>query len=162
VVRALNFGLFGDRNCRAHGLNGKMSEYHAAVGLAELDIWSQKQKAFRRVASDYERAFEALAIRDRLIQAPTVASCYTLVRCLSAAEADRLSAGMRKEGIGHRTWYGRGLHVQPHFQPRTRGEFPVTESLGSRLVGIPAGPTLSRTQIDTVANAVARYILDYS
>ena len=37
VGMALNFGFYGSREARAAGMNGKMSEYNAAVGLAELD-----------------------------------------------------------------------------------------------------------------------------
>src|ERR1019366_10315163 len=42
VARAsqtLNFGSSGSRDSRTPSTNGKMSEYHAAVGLAELDGW---------------------------------------------------------------------------------------------------------------------------
>ena len=37
VVRAINFGFLGSRDCQSPNINGKLSEYHAAVGLAELD-----------------------------------------------------------------------------------------------------------------------------
>ena len=41
VVRSLNFGILWKRESTSPGTNGKMSEYHAAVGLASLDEWDQ-------------------------------------------------------------------------------------------------------------------------
>src|SRR5262249_5312015 len=38
-TQALNFGFHGSRESRMASTNGKMSEYNAAVGLAELDEW---------------------------------------------------------------------------------------------------------------------------
>jgi dTDP-4-amino-4,6-dideoxygalactose transaminase/ubiquinone/menaquinone biosynthesis C-methylase UbiE len=157
-ARALNFGILGDRDCRGPGLNGKMSEYHAAVGLAELDWWSAKAMAFHRVMADYEREFRAVGLSDRLFRAPDVASCYMLFLCRTAAEAARVALGLSREGIGHRAWYGAGLQAQPHFLQWSREDFPVTKDLAHRLIGLPAGPTLSRMQIERVASTLARYV----
>src|SRR5207245_1355138 len=57
VAQALNFGISGVRDSRMASTNGKMSEYHAAVGLAELDGWTEKLAAFRVVAERYRQAF---------------------------------------------------------------------------------------------------------
>lgn len=43
VRRITNFGLTPDRRIEYTGLNAKFSEYHAAVGLAELDGWREKR-----------------------------------------------------------------------------------------------------------------------
>lgn len=44
VRRITNFGLTPDRRIEYTGLNAKFSEYHAAVGLAELDGWADKRE----------------------------------------------------------------------------------------------------------------------
>jgi len=41
-----NFGLTADKNASHHGINGKLSEYHAAIGLAELDGWPDKRQRY--------------------------------------------------------------------------------------------------------------------
>ena len=45
-AQALNFGVSSIRDCRMASTNGKMSEYHAAVGLAELDGWPENSLPF--------------------------------------------------------------------------------------------------------------------
>jgi dTDP-4-amino-4,6-dideoxygalactose transaminase len=57
AFQALNFGFYGTRDSRGASTNGKMSEYHAAVGLAELDGWEGKLNAYRAVADMYRQGF---------------------------------------------------------------------------------------------------------
>ena len=55
IGQALNFGFQMTRESRSAAINGKMSEYHAAVGLAELDGWPEKRLALEAVADNYRR-----------------------------------------------------------------------------------------------------------
>ena len=47
VTAALNYGFLGNRESITPSINGKLSEYHAAVGLAELDCWPAKNVAIK-------------------------------------------------------------------------------------------------------------------
>ena len=114
VNRALNFGFFEARDCRAASINGKMSEYHAAVGLAELDNWSAKYASLQEVAAAYRLQMGAAGLGDRLIVAPEVAGCYALFRCAGPAEAAAVVDGLAAANIETRLWYGNGLHRQPY------------------------------------------------
>ena len=62
AVAALNFGFIADRSSAVPGLNGKLSEYHAAVGLADLDGWVAKRAGFLGAARAYAAAAEAAGI----------------------------------------------------------------------------------------------------
>lgn len=53
VRRITNFGLTPDRRIEYTGLNAKFSEYHAAVGLAELDGWSTKRLKLLEAVKPY-------------------------------------------------------------------------------------------------------------
>lgn len=53
IRRLSNFGLTPDRRIEYTGLNCKFSEYHAAVGLAELDGWSVKRELLISKAKGY-------------------------------------------------------------------------------------------------------------
>lgn len=53
VRRITNFGLTPDRRIEYTGLNAKFSEYHAAVGLAELDGWSEKRLKLLEAVKPY-------------------------------------------------------------------------------------------------------------
>ncbi len=44
IRKCINFGFFGERVARSRAINGKMSEYHAAVTLAALDAWPETRR----------------------------------------------------------------------------------------------------------------------
>jgi dTDP-4-amino-4,6-dideoxygalactose transaminase len=150
VCAAVNFGFDGARETSGPGFNGKMSEYHAAVGLAELDGWDDKRAAFRRVAADYRRAAAAHGVI--VHAAPAIASNYVLVEATTAAHARAIRASLDREGLGNRQWYGEGLHREPHFRAAPRDELPEVERIAPRLIGVPVAQDL---ETDRIARIVA-------
>ena len=156
VGRALNFGFFEDRECRIASTNGKMSEYHAAVGLAELDGWPSKEGAFSAVADAYRREFETAGLDDRLVCAPSVAGCYVLFRCTTTSESSRVQASLTDAGVGFRLWYGRGLLAHRRFEHAPHDECEVAEGLGSTIVSLPMAPDLPSCSVAQVVAALKR------
>lgn len=154
-ARALNFGFHGARDSRSASTNGKMSEYHAAVGLAELDGWDDKRRAMRSVAARYRDAFAAAGIGAGLHVSPQVGSSYVLYLAPDAESAERVCAALAAAGLDFRRWYGMGLHRQTYFSQLAHGPLPGTEDLAFRLLGLPVAPDLEDDVITRVAHAVA-------
>lgn len=152
--KALNFGFLMSRESRGHSFNGKMSEYHAAVGLASLDDWPLRLGALQRVAREYQRAFGVLGLAERLLCQPLTASSYVLFQAPDAVAGQRIMQTLAAAGIETRLWYGRGLHHQPAFVDLPRDELPVTDRLAACLLGLPVAPALSSDDIDRVAGTV--------
>ena len=111
---ALNFGFDKIRETSVPGFNGKMSEYHAAIGLAELDGWPEKRANFRRVAEAYRQSAAASGLRIHV--APEVSSCYALFCADSEEQARSARVSLLHQRIDCRLWYGRGLHREPYFK----------------------------------------------
>ena len=106
VTESLNFGFFESRDSHSASINGKMSEYHAAVGLAELDAWPAKAQAFQTTANKYRAQLRGVGLADRLIAAPAVAGCYILFQCATSDEADGIQRSLSACGVDFRLWYG--------------------------------------------------------
>ena len=155
VAQALNFGFFGSRNSRTPSTNGKMSEYHAAIGLAALDGWAASREAFLGVAGGYRRAMEAAGLADRFFAAPDIGLCYALFQCRSAAEAARTQEELRRGGIDWRLWYGGGLHRQSYFAAVARDRLDTTDEVAPTLLGLPMAPDLREDQIAQVAKQLS-------
>ncbi len=154
VGEALNFGFDGTRSCNRASVNGKSSEYHAAVGLAELDGWAAKRSALLHVADGYRRAFAQHGLANRLVAAPEVASCYVLFQSTSSGEAETVIQAMSDANIESRLWYGSGLHHHPYFAGRPYDELRVTDGVAPRLLALPVAPDLSAAEIHRVVTAV--------
>jgi len=155
VVRALNFGFQFSRDSLAPSINGKLSEYHAAVGLAELDAWQDKQQGFAAVLASYRRQAHEIGLGKRLITAPDISSCYVLLRCADAGESARVQASLRASGVEFRLWYGQGVHAQTWFAQSPRDPLPVTDALAPCLLGLPMAVDLADAAIARVVQAVA-------
>ncbi len=153
--QALNFGFLGARRADMAGTNGKMSEYHAAVGLAELDGWRQKRTDFAAIGDLYRRHAARFGLGTRLIAAPTIASCYALYEAAGVAEAQSVKDALAKNLIEHRHWYGLGLHRQPYLAAALRDALPGVEALAPRLVGLPMAPDLKPADIERIVATIA-------
>jgi dTDP-4-amino-4,6-dideoxygalactose transaminase len=154
-VQALNFGFHGTRRCDAWGTNGKMSEYHAAVGLAELDGWAEKRAAFSRVMRAYTENARRHSTGSRLITAPEIASCYVLYAAANACDGDRVTAALNTVGAEYRFWYGFGVHREPYYMTASRDELLLVDSLAPRVIGLPSAPDLSSSAIARIIKALA-------
>jgi dTDP-4-amino-4,6-dideoxygalactose transaminase len=156
VREALNFGFFDARNCVRASTNGKLSEYHAAVGLASADAWAGTHANLRRVAAGYARRMRAAGLGACMQVMPTVAGCYALYACVDAAEASSLVRSLTSAAIETRAWYGAGLHRHTWYASQPHGPLPVTEDLAARLIALPVSPDLDDAAIDRIVEAVAQ------
>jgi dTDP-4-amino-4,6-dideoxygalactose transaminase len=159
VLRALNFGFLGERNSRSASINGKLSEFHAAVGLAELDGWPSKQAAFQAVIDGYRRRLGEVGLKDRFVGAPDISLGYALFVCQDQRETSYVQEVLERRRIGTRAWYGRGLGYQSYFaSAHVPGALPVTENIAPRVLGLPMAPDLTDFHIGVVANALAEAV----
>lgn len=155
TVAALNFGFETERTSVMAAINGKLSEYHALIGLADLDGWPAKRAGFIRAARLYAAAAEAAGLGARFIVDSARATPYAHFLAADGAEADRVLRMLAAAGIESRRWYERGLHPQPTFADCPREALPVTEDLAARLVGLPFAMDLEPGDVQRVVAAVA-------
>jgi dTDP-4-amino-4,6-dideoxygalactose transaminase len=155
VAQALNFGFHGTRESRSASINGKMSEYHAAVGLAELDGAEIKAAALEAVVDQYRRGLAEERLSDRLVASPDIGASYVLFRCDDRREAERVQRHLTRSGIDHRLWYGRGLHRHGEYATLPRDPLANTERLAPCLVGVPLATDLDEETIARIVEALA-------
>ena len=152
AIQAMNFGFASDRLSKLPSINAKLSEFHAAVGLAELDGWDEKLNGYRRAAEYLGRIG---SISHQLLTAPDVASCYALHVASSPDEGRALRQRLSEAGIGCRQWYGAGAHAHPRTSGYGRDDLPVTERLVEVLSGLPIFPDLDEEDASKVEAAIS-------
>lgn len=155
VVQAANFGFLGSRAARVRGTNAKMSEYHAAVGLAMLDGLPGRRAAWARVVALWRGLAQGRDLAGRLHLPPRLSSAYALLEADGPATMRRMEARLRSRRVETRRWYEGGLHLQPHFRRLGRDPLPVTEDLSQRLLGLPMAHDLARGDIAHVLDGLA-------
>jgi len=153
ALRALNFGFYDSRDAMSASTNGKMSEYHAAVGLAELDGWAAKRTKLEDVVALYVDAFARVGLSDRLVCAPAVGLSYVLFLAGDIAESESLQRSLRANDIDFRLWYGRGIHGHTHFVDAAHERLDTTDDLAARLIGLPVAADLAPAEVARIADA---------
>ena len=153
-ARALsNFG-FSNGQIIAAGTNAKFSEYHAAVGLAQLARAECVLEKRRQVLAWYRSLLPASLLRP-LPAGDDPASCPAMLPVHTGARADQVAAQLARAGIETRRWYYPPLHQHAAFRGVARnatGTLTVTEALAQGLVGIPFHSHLREADIRFVAS----------
>ena len=160
VVRAINFG-FGARYGQSPNINGKLSEYHAAVGLAELDGWARKVARFSQLQKPTEARSKEL-VSCPISSLPRRSPPATRLSVVKPPRTlQRLERALNRNGVGSRRWYGGGLRRHNYLSwlehetlTVEHETLTVTERLADRLVGLPTAPDLSANEITLIADTL--------
>jgi dTDP-4-amino-4,6-dideoxygalactose transaminase len=161
-VRCLtNFGIDpSDFKVHEPGTNAKMSEYHAAVGLAALARWPERAALRRSLTMQYRQRLEALCSGIAFQQRPDEGAYAALCVLLPAAADPRLAGSrLAAEGIETRRWYYPPLNRHPAFADAgVAGNLDATTRISSRLLGLPFHLDLESATIERVAETLARVL----
>lgn len=155
-----NFGINVDTGrVELLGTNAKLSELHAAVGLAALERWD-RASTYR---AEIHRAYsEKLRLRcpEVLLQDRKIDGIYSILQVLLPVGMDRdaVSGLLRQAGIETRAWYLPLVPDHPAFATENAWDIPVSRTLAPRMLGLPFHPGLDNGQIDRVCQSLANLL----
>lgn len=163
-VRCLsNFGIDpGDFKVHQAGSNAKLSEYHAAVGIAALARWPERAALRSALATEYRQCLEAKCDGIRFQQRP-VGGAYAAFCVLLPASTDPNLVGSRLSAVGIETrrWYYPPLNGHPAFaDSAVAGKLAATTRISSSLLGLPFHLDLNPVGIDRIARELAQILGD--
>ena len=174
-------GTFKYDNVRI-GLNSRLDTLQAAVLQVKLKAFAEYE------LDDINAAAEKYTERLKDIVATPVIPAgfrsswaqYT-IKLKDAAQRDALQAALKAEGIPSMVYYPKPLHLQtafadphvglrppqddslsfraePQAESRNLDLCPVATSLCSRVLSLPLHPYITEEQIDTVCNAIRKFL----
>lgn len=135
------------------GLNFRMSEIHAAIGLEQLKHVSAWNDRRREIAGRYD----SLLINAGVVT-PTAKEWARHVYhmyVVRSKQRDELAAFLRDKGIQTGIHYPVPLHQQPSVGSDV--SLPVTEDYVSEILSLPMHPQLEDAEVEYVASAVAEF-----
>ena len=139
------------------GSNAKLSEYHAAVGLAALKSWPDRMARRRKLHADYLAALRASCPQITLQQRPED-GIYSImqVRLPGGIANSVVAAALKAKGIETRLWYLPLLGDHPAFAAApVAGDLPVARALSASMIGLPFHLQLDAKAIATVCAVLA-------
>ncbi|HEV3190202.1 MAG TPA: DegT/DnrJ/EryC1/StrS family aminotransferase, partial [Polyangiaceae bacterium] len=146
-----NFGIDSTHRANFAATNAKMSEYHAAVGHAALDEWSETRAQWMAVARAYRGAVggsNRVRFQDGFGETWVASTC--VLRAADGAQA-RIEGALAAAGIETRHWWGRGAHTHPATAKFPHTVLPATETLADSTFSVPFYRDLDRSEAGRIA-----------
>jgi dTDP-4-amino-4,6-dideoxygalactose transaminase len=147
------YGFLGDYETHWPGLNGKLSELHAALGALTVEMAERAVARREALAAHYrerladvgEISFQRIDPRDR--------STYKDFALLCAKDRDGLEAKLKDGGVQTKRYF-RPAHAMRAYRGYARGALAVTESVAARVLCVPMYNELAMDDVDRIADIV--------
>lgn len=152
-----NFGFAPRGGAASIGLNGKLQELNAAIGIRQFQTFEAGLSARRVIFDRYQNAFGDLPLR--FPAGSRESSLCFASTVLDDPFSESVVASLAKKSIDARSYYSPALHLQPWFSNIN----PVvslrnTEGLSSRMVSLPILPDMTADEVQRVIDAVVETI----
>ena len=163
-----NFGFTGLDTVEALGINGKMNELSAAVGLTSLESMDEWVAVNRRNRALWTVALAALPGVDPLHwgdgeQRNDQYIVAEIDEAVTGLGRDHLVSALRAENVLARRYFHPGCHnMEPYRREAPPGgwHLPGTEEVCRRVMVLPTGTAVSARDITRMAELMARIIAE--
>ncbi|HEX7449737.1 MAG TPA: DegT/DnrJ/EryC1/StrS family aminotransferase [Pirellulales bacterium] len=155
-----NFGFAGYDQVVSLGVNGKMSEVSAAMGLTSLESCDEFIAVNRRNHEQYQHELSGVAGLGMLAYESSEQSNYQYV----VVEVDAPAAGLSRDGLVEVLWaenvlarryFFPGCHrMEPYVSAGAPPHLPVTDLVASRVLLLPTGTTIGTREIAEICEII--------
>lgn len=141
------------------GLNYRMTEIEAAIGMVQLTRLSGMIEARQKAAQVYDEAFlghPALRLQKTTEGCGNSRNYYSIILREGAVSKsrDEILEALREAGVSCAVHYPIPLHEQPCFASFRREELPNASSIASQIIALPMHPWLSSEDLSHVSTTV--------
>jgi dTDP-4-amino-4,6-dideoxygalactose transaminase len=163
IKEITNFG-FHKGVISSVGCNAKLSEYHAAVGLAQLDRWQTILNKKLKINTFYNEIIEQYP--NSFVPQQNINSVIPSMKVIKLFEPSKpVMKKLLKQGIETRQWYCPSIHHHPLFKKMgaialNQGHLHlnVIDDLSEKLIGLPFHSFLNEEDILEVIETLSANI----
>jgi len=143
------------------GFNYRLSDVHAAIGIAQIERLDWMQDARARIAAMYQERMAHIDGVTPMHEGPQRRSWFVYAPRLDAdLDRDRIIGRLEAEGVSAKP-YLPCIHLQPYYREEhghAPGELPITESISASTIALPFFCEMTDDQVDRVCQAMERAI----
>ncbi len=150
----------GDYDTRFVGLNGRMSEMHAATALASLEGFEANQERRFAIVERYRSGLSKIpGVRVQTVAASDQSTWKDFTIAVDREEfgvdRDGLRHALRADGVDTRTYFDPPVHRQHAYRKIDSGPLPVTDAVAGRVLSLPVYPALDDRVVDGIIDLIA-------
>ena len=158
---ARNYGDSGNYDCAFNGLNARMAEFNAILGIEGLKILDKKIKCRNRIAQLYTDFFKNYkGISFQKIEKGNLSTFkdYSIIidPVMLGIDRDAVAIALEKENIITKKYFYPPVHMQKVYSPYNKISLPIAERLSDRVLSIPIYCSLSSKTIKKICHAFSR------
>lgn len=152
--RIREFGQDEDRNCVDIGLNGKMTEICALIGLENLRTWEERRAKRVATAAGFRKKLATVGTVKVINNPPGQEPIWTYMPVLADGNAwrDELMTVLKARGIDARKYYTACHKLTPY---DTGLKLPVAEDIAARVIALPLYDEMTDEEMDYICEALA-------
>jgi dTDP-4-amino-4,6-dideoxygalactose transaminase len=163
-----NFGFSGFDRVTHIGINGKMTEVCAAMGLTSLDHIDQLIDRNRSNYECYKRELSGIPGINLIDYAPAQHNNYQYIvvevdPAVCPIDRDQIVAALHAENVLARKYFWPGVHrMEPYrtLQPDAYRVLPNTERIAPRIIVLPTGEVVDNRSICGVSGVIRQAIAE--
>lgn len=150
-----NFGHNGPEKFEEVGINGKNSEFHAAMGLCNIKYIDSILKKRKQQYQYYKMSLKKLNCKFQIIQSQTLYNySYFPIIMRSHKQLLLTKAYLERKNIYPRRYFSPSLSKLPYvFKTNT----PISDSISTRILCMPLYHTLTYEEIDLITTFLLKF-----
>jgi dTDP-4-amino-4,6-dideoxygalactose transaminase len=150
-----NFGFGKPRTATMPGINAKLSEIGALLGLAKLAEFEKIVEHRAMLAALYRSELEGIAFQRSMGSRLAYQFMPAMLPEKSASQRDVLLAMLAKQGIGTAQYFSPHLAEQPYFaQSLVCGDLSITQKISRRIITLPMADDMTADEVGSVCTAL--------
>lgn len=156
--RFQNFGFEASRDCTQLGMNAKLQEISAAIGLRQLAGLDRRLASRRKVFDCYRAELSGLGVQFQP-NAEASSLCFVSACCTSADHKAAVLDSLSEHAVQARDYYNPPLHRQKYFVSDSElrsADLAATEDICSRIVSLPVHDDMAPDDVARVVAAVQK------
>jgi dTDP-4-amino-4,6-dideoxygalactose transaminase len=159
-----NFGFSSPGQTTLSGLNAKLPEISAAIGIAALKTFPEKMQRLDKIFDAYNSAINGSEKLHGLVRTQALRG-YTPHQFMPLVMSGNLSTSLlqsdlKQRGIEIRRYFNPPCHKQPILQTSPGACLNITEEIAERIICLPLWdgmtPDMPQSAINELAGAVAK------
>lgn len=154
-----NFGFAGSRDSTQLGMNAKLQELNAAIGLRQLLAFDRRLASRRNVFEQYRAELGQVGVCFQP-NAEVSSLCFASASCTSADHKAAVLASLRGAAVQARDYYNPPLHLNEYFVTNPElaksADLSVTRDICARIVSLPIHDHMAPDDIARVLAAVRK------
>jgi len=157
-----NYGDPGNYDCEFAGLNARMPEWNAVVGINSLDFLEENIQRRNNIARLYRQGLEGMpGVKFQTVDFHNRSTCKDFTIFVDAEKfglnRDMLAIALDQEGIQTRKYFYPPLHKMRVYQRVDEAcvlNLPVTDYLSKNVISLPIYSLLSDNDAEKICHAI--------